>query len=129
MDAHTPAPAGAHAAHAHHDGHYVRIWAILCVLLVVSVVGPMLEIRIVTLITAFGIAIVKAFLVAKHFMHLGIEKRWVTYILLAMLAFMLVFLGGTAPDVQRDTGHRWNKTYQEPAIDEAAGHAPAGEHK
>ena len=44
-------------------------------LLVVSVAGPMLEIKIVTLITAFGIAVVKAYLVAKNFMHLNIEQR------------------------------------------------------
>jgi caa(3)-type oxidase subunit IV len=103
------------AGHAHEPRDYIRIWALLCVLLVVSVIGPTLEIRVVTLITAFGVAIVKAYLVAKHFMHLGIEKRWVAYILLAMLAFMLVYFGGVAPDVLKQTGHQWDKTYTEPA--------------
>lgn len=103
-------------AHATHHTNYVKIWAILCVLLVVSVVGPMFGIRVVTLITAFGIAIVKAFMVAKYFMHLGIEKKWVTYILVAMLAFMLVMFGGFFPDVMRHSGQRWEKTYQEPAV-------------
>jgi caa(3)-type oxidase subunit IV len=106
----------AHAApHAHHT-NYVKIWAILCGLLVVSVVGPMLEIRVVTLITAFGIAIVKAAMVANYFMHLNIEKRWVTWILVVMLAFMLVFFGGVAPDVLEHEGQQWNKTYVEPAV-------------
>ena len=40
----------------------------------VSVVGPMLGIRAVTLITAFGIALVKAYLVAKNFMHLNVAE-------------------------------------------------------
>ena len=71
------------SAHAH-DGaphtNYVKIWAILLVLLFVSVIGPEFGIRIVTLITAFGIAIVKAWMVAKYFMHLNIERTWVAYI-------------------------------------------------
>ena len=54
----------AHSASAHAPSHghtnYVAIWGILVALLVVSVLGPMLGIRVVTLITAFGIAIVKA---------------------------------------------------------------------
>ena len=82
--------------------------------LVVSVVGPMLGIRVVTLITAFGIAIVKASMVASYFMHLNIEKKWVTWILLVMIAFMLVFFGGTAPDVLKSRGQQWEKTYVEP---------------
>ena len=106
------------AEHAHTN--YVKIWATLCVLLVVSIVGPLLGIRLVTLITAFGIAFVKAFLVAKHFMHLDIEKRWVTYILVAMIAFMVVMFGGFAPDVMRHSGQRWQKTYVEPAVHGAA---------
>jgi caa(3)-type oxidase subunit IV len=125
-DTHATALPHAHGAgHAHGPQHYVKIWAILCVLLVISVVGPMLEIRLVTLITAFGIAIVKAFMVAKYFMHLGIEKRWVTYILVGMIAFMVVFFGGVAPDVLPDDGQQWHKTYEEPALHapgEGAGH-------
>ena len=113
--------ATAHAAH-HGDAFYVRIWALLCALLVVSIVGPMLEIRVVTLITAFGIAIVKAYLVARHFMHLSIEKKWVAYILLVMLAFMAVFFGGVAPDVMRHNGASWQKTYVEPAPAAGAAH-------
>ncbi len=108
------------AAHTHTN--YVKIWALLCGLLVVSITGPMLEIRVVTLITAFGIAIVKAFLVAKHFMHLNIEHRWVTYILVGMIAFMVVFFGGVAPDVLKHQGQQWQKTYQEPATSAAAAH-------
>ena len=120
-DVHAASPgahgAGAHGAHG--ERHYIRIWAVLCVLLVVSIIGPMFGIRVVTLITAFGIAIVKAFLVAKHFMHVNIEKKWVVYILLAMLAFMLVFFGGVAPDVLEHDGANWQKTFKEPT-------APAG---
>ena len=106
----------AHAGARHHDGtSYVAIWAALCALLAVSVIGPMAGVRVLTLITAFGIAIVKAYIVCRYFMHLNIEKKWVAYILGFMLALMLVFFGGVAPDVLTRGGLRWQKTYVEPA--------------
>ena len=106
----------AYADAPHHDEtNYVAIWGVLCVLLGVSVLGPMVGIRFLTLITAFGIAIVKAYMVCRYFMHLRIEKQWVVYILGFMLALMVVFFGGVAPDVSRAEGLRWQKTYMEPA--------------
>ena len=94
--------------HMHHPD-YVKIWAILVALLVVSVLGPMLEIQIVTLMTAFGIAVVKAYLVAKNFMHINIARRYVAYLVVTCLVFMLLFFAGTAPDVMRPGGTNWEK--------------------
>jgi caa(3)-type oxidase subunit IV len=105
----------AHADAPHHEINYVAIWAVLCALLGISVLGPMVGVRFLTLITAFGIAIVKAYMVCRYFMHLNIEKKWVAYILGFMLALMLIFFGGVAPDVSRQEGLRWQKTYIEPA--------------
>jgi caa(3)-type oxidase subunit IV len=104
-----------HAAHAEaHHVNYVRIWQILLALLVVSVLGPLLEIKVVTLITAFGIAVVKAYLVAKNFMHLNVQPRYVVYILGTTLVFMLLFFAGTAGDVMKHSGENWHKSYREP---------------
>jgi caa(3)-type oxidase subunit IV len=125
-----------HAAPAEHEHHehpnYVRIWAILVVLLVVSVLGPMVGIQAVTLITAFGIAVVKAYLVAKNFMHVNIEPRYVTYLLSTMLVFMLLFFTAVAPDVMKFEGSRWIKPDAEanmkigaPGTDHAAPHGEA----
>lgn len=98
--------------HAHPP--YVKIWGILVVLLVVSVVGPLFEIQWVTLITAFGIAVVKAYLVVKNFMHLNVEPRFVWYMVGTALAFMGLFYAGTSPDVMAADGDNWNKpAYQE----------------
>jgi caa(3)-type oxidase subunit IV len=102
--------AHAHAAHGHHR-NYVRIWAILLVLLVISVIGPMLGNRVVTLITAFGIAGVKAWMVAKNFMHLDVEKPIVKWALAITLAFMVMLYAGVAPDAQKQRGQNWKKTY------------------
>ena len=66
-----------------------------------------------TLITAFGIAIVKAYLVAKNFMHLNIEPRYAVYLLCTVLAFILLFFAGTAPDVMKHEGSHWVKTVVE----------------
>ena len=96
------------AAHAHHP-NYIKIWGLLCVLLVVSVAGPFLEIQVVTLITAFGIAIVKAYIVAAKFMHLNVEKRYIVYLMLTMLVFMLLFFSAVAPDVMKHEGTNWTK--------------------
>lgn len=121
----------AHAEpHLHHP-NYVKIWAILTVLLVVSVVGPMVGIRVVTLITAFGIALVKAYLVARNFMHLNVEKPIVHWVLGLALILMVLLYAGVAPDVQKSSGQGWVKDegfhYVSP---EAAGstHGAAGSH-
>jgi caa(3)-type oxidase subunit IV len=107
--------------HAEHpEVNYVKIWAILLVLLVVSIAGPFLGIQAVTLLTAFGIAIVKAYLVAKNFMHLNIEPRYAVYLLATVLVFMLLFFAGSAPDVMKHEGVNWVK----PRVAVEA-HAPA----
>ena len=114
----------AHAA-PHGDTHshpnYVKIWGILVVLLCISVAGPFLGHPVITLITAFGIAVVKAYLVAKNFMHITIEKRFIPYIILTMLVFMLLFFAGTSPDVMKKDGTQWEK----PSWKVPAAHAPA----
>lgn len=101
----------AHADHhaAHGDSHYIRVYFILLALLTVSILGPLLEIKVVTLITAFGIACVKAFLVAKNFMHINLTPRFVVYLVTTSLIFMLLFFAGTAPDVMRSHGTNWEK--------------------
>jgi len=93
----------------HGSQHYIKVWGILLVLLVVSIFGPFLEIPVVTLITAFGIAFVKAYLVAKNFMHLNVQPGYVGYLLSTCLVFMLLFFAGTAPDVMKKEGENWRK--------------------
>ena len=103
-------------SHATHDAHgeahhvdYKKIYLTLLVLLVISVVGPFFGIVWVTLITAFGIACVKAYMVAKNFMHINIAKRYVVYLVTTCLVFMLLFFAGVAPDVMMKEGTGWVK--------------------
>ena len=92
-------------AYAHPN--YVKIWIWLLVLLAISIAGPMLEIPSITIITAFGIAIVKAFLVAANFMHLKFEKKIIWFLLIMSVCLLGVFFFGTAPDVMMTEGDQW----------------------
>ena len=86
---------------------YVKIWALLLVLLAISIIGPMFGHATLTLITAFGIALVKAALVASYFMHLNVEKRYIRYMLYSMVLMIGLFFAGTAPDIMKAHGLRW----------------------
>ena len=107
--------AGLEAAHAGgHGGHgthrnYIKIWAILMALLIVSVAGPFVGIRLVTLITAFGIALVKAYMVAKNFMHLDVEKPIIQWLMVVALILMVLMFSGLSPDVMKERGRNWHK--------------------
>src|SRR5262249_33303903 len=97
MSAHAPAathpetPEHPEPAHGHsHHPNYVRVWMVLVVLLMISVFGPMVGIRWITLIAAFGVALVKAYMVAKNFMHLNIEKPIVHWMLAVVLLLMVL---------------------------------------
>ena len=90
-----------------HHVNYRRIYFILLAALVVSVAGPFLEILIITLITAFGIAVYKAALVVANFMHLRFEKRLMRVILATSLLLMALFVAGVAPDVMNHRGNNW----------------------
>ena len=94
--------------HSHSVSHYYRIYFILLGLLVVSIVGPMFGGMTVLLITAFGVAIVKATMVAAYFMHLNVEKKYIWYVLLMAVLFLLVMFYGVAPDVMNKSGVNWH---------------------
>lgn len=97
--------------HLHPDSHYTTIFIALVVLAGISFVGPWigaaLDFAIITLITAFGVAAVKAWLVMKHFMHLDVEKPIVHYFLATSVVFMVLFFAGVAPDVSNHEGQNW----------------------
>jgi len=129
-----------HGAHGHdaaaHEKHYIKVWGLLMILLVVSIAGPILAddvlhleglVRfIVVLVTAFGIAIVKAQQVVKHFMHLTLEPKFVAYITGTAVAFMMLFFFFVAPDVMKHAGRNWENEAAEDAV--RRGMEAGGEH-
>ncbi len=112
--------------HTHHP-NYLKIWAILVGLLVVSVAGPMLEIQWLTLLTAFGIALVKAYIVAVNFMHVGATPRYVPYLVIGCVLFMVLLFAGVAPDVMKAEGENWQKPARI-AAEAQAGVGGGGQH-
>ena len=115
--------------HVHPPSYYIRIWGILLVLLIVSFVGPWLGIKVITLITAFGIAAVKAYMVMKYFMHLDVEKPIVHYFLITSVVFMVLMFAGVAPDVMKHEGTRWENLAAKAEIERAlAAQAEGGGH-
>ena len=145
--------ADAHSPDAHHaHPPYVKIYVVLVVLFLISVMGPEVAdwvksghdgseanmaarghvAMLLVLFTAFGIAIVKAVLVGGYFMHLKFEPAFARMMLFGMMAFLLVFFAGVAPDVMKLEGANWKHNEIKPnlpSLHEGAEHAaPAGEH-
>ena len=115
---------GQHDAHGGgHHVNYKKIYLTLLVLLVVSVIGPFFEILWLTLITAFGIAIVKANLVIQNFMHLRWEKRIMKWVLVTSLVLMALFVAGVSSDVLNHEGRNWENIAAQAAVERGiAGH-------
>ncbi|MCX6129340.1 MAG: cytochrome C oxidase subunit IV family protein [Proteobacteria bacterium] len=118
-----------HSDHKEHHGpeYYVKIWALLLLLLVVSIVGPMFGHRVLTLVTAFGIAVVKALIVAGIFMHLREEKKYIWYVLLTMGLMVFLFFLGTAADGMKTDGNNWSNEAAHHLIQEHANSKASGE--
>lgn len=126
--AHAPASSGhdahggGHGHHAHADKDYIKTWGILLVLLAISLIGPIIGEKMgifaITLVTAFGIAVVKAYLVVTRFMHIGVEKKYIAYLLVTMLGLMVLMVGGVGPDVLRHDGTRWTNVAAKKATEE-----------
>jgi len=88
--------------------NYKKIYIMLLVLLAISVAGPFVGIKWITLITAFGIALVKARLVVQNFMHLKWEKKLARIVLAGSLLLMALFFFAVAPDIMKHDGANWN---------------------
>jgi caa(3)-type oxidase subunit IV len=117
----------------HEQGHglayYRKIYFTLLGLLVISVVGPFFGILIVTLITAFGIAVVKANLVVQNFMHLKEEKRLMKWMLATSLLLMGLMFAGVSADVLNHEGRNWENLAAMAAVERGidGAHAEGGE--
>jgi caa(3)-type oxidase subunit IV len=121
------------AEHAHTEEHhgpkyYIKIWGWLLLLLIISLIGPELGNRPLTLITAFGIAIVKALMVAAYFMHLKVEKKYIWYMLYTMLLMVFMFFLGTASDVMKPDGNNWTNEAAHKLIEQHKSSPSEGQH-
>src|SRR5262245_14775767 len=116
------------SADAHAHPSYVKIWAILLALLVVSVAGPFLgqalNLFVITVLNAFCIVIVKAYLVGRYFMHINIEKKYVAYLVGTMVVLMVLMVGAVSPDVMKHDGANWHNQAAAETVKKGLAEAP-----
>jgi caa(3)-type oxidase subunit IV len=127
-----------HGGHAeeHHEGgshhvNYFGIYVALVVLFLISVAGPEIGeftgLRWITLVTAFGIAVVKARLVIDNFMHLKWEKRLMKSMLVTSLVLMALMMAGISSDVLNHEGRNWENLAAQAAVERGIGDPHAEE--
>lgn len=76
----------------------LTIWYWLMGLVIFSVVAASFLPKTQAIILIFAIAIIKAFLVARNYMHLKHEKAIIYAIALVPVVFIVIFLFGLFPD-------------------------------
>jgi caa(3)-type oxidase subunit IV len=74
------------------------IWYWLMALVIVSVGASVVLPKAEALMLIFTVAVIKALLVARNYMHLKHEKAIIYAIALVPLAFVIIFLIGMFPD-------------------------------
>ncbi len=79
--------------------NYVRIWVWLVALVAASLAASFLPGgRTVAVVAIFAAAVVKALLVARHYMHMRFEGRLIYAIALVPLAFVVILALALFPD-------------------------------
>ena len=81
-----------------HSRHYLMIWIWLLALVIVAVAAAALLPKFQALVLIFAVAIVKALLVARNYMHLKYELAIIYAIVLVPLAFIIILLFALFPD-------------------------------
>ena len=121
---------------AHGVDHYFRIYQILVGLFLVSFVGPFIgEMMpegwfrfIFVMTTAFVVAVVKAWLVAKHFMHITVEKRFIHYAIVTALVFMGLFVAVLSVDMKNHEGQNWKNVAAQEWVAKKMAEGPGDHH-
>jgi len=81
-----------------HSRHYLMIWIWLLALVVVSVAAVAVLPKFQALVLIFAVAIVKALLVARNYMHLKNERVIIYAIVLIPLTLVIILLFALFPD-------------------------------
>ena len=85
---------------AHHHPNYVAVWYWLVGLAIGSVIISSLGLPVtVNLLIIFGVALVKAVLVALYFMHLKFEQMLIYSLVFVPLIFFAILLLVLFPDI------------------------------
>ncbi len=78
--------------------HYFVVWLWLIGLIIIAAGAAALLPKLQAMVLIFGSAVVKALLVARHYMHLKNEKAVTYAIVLVPLGFVIILLFALFPD-------------------------------
>ena len=81
-----------------HSRHYLMIWIWLLALVVLSVAAASILPKTQSLVLIFAVAILKALLVARNYMHLKNERAIIYAMVLIPLTFVIILLFALFPD-------------------------------
>ncbi|MDP2604038.1 MAG: cytochrome C oxidase subunit IV family protein [Deltaproteobacteria bacterium] len=81
-----------------HSRHYLIIWLWLLALVVFSVAAASILPKTQALVLIFAVAILKALLVARNYMHLKNERAIIYAMVLIPLTFVIILLFALFPD-------------------------------
>ena len=81
-----------------HSRHYLIIWIWLLALVVLSVAAASILPKTQALVLIFAVAILKALLVARNYMHLKNERAIIYAMVLIPLTFVIILLFALFPD-------------------------------
>ena len=81
------------------ESSLIKIWAALLIMLFVSIGLGYLKNATVGTVLIFGIATIKAYLVAGYYMGLKREPRYIAGILASGLIFMVILFAYLVPDI------------------------------
>ena len=81
-----------------HSRHYLVVWYWLMALVIVSVLAAFFLPKFQALVLIFAVAIIKALLVARNYMHLKNERAIIYAMALVPLTFIIIFLFALFPD-------------------------------
>lgn len=93
------------AAESDHSGHiaptwfYIAVWGALMILTVITVAASRIDLGVLNLPIALGIATIKATLVALFFMHLFFDDKFNLVVLISGFIFVAIFCVLTVVDM------------------------------
>lgn len=78
---------------------YFQLWGILLGLLTLSVISVWLGHGVLSTLIVYGVAVIKAWIVLRDYMHLKLEPGFITVLLFGALSAVVVLFVLVYPDV------------------------------
>ncbi len=84
---------------AHEHPNYIALWGVLLALLFAGIGAGFLGNHVLAAVLVFGVAFVKAWIVAMNYMHLQFEPKLVKIVVLGAICIVFLVFVGLVPDI------------------------------